>query len=86
MTSIIGKDIHELLVQESRVAVSNSNNAIMSATIPDGYKFLCWVGFGVDGTATWASSAYHMYTPTNIRVWLGMNVTGNVIGTYLVYR
>lgn len=85
MTSNIMMDIHEIQVKSVIVAKSNSNNVYLTANVPSGYKFLCWVGFGVSGAVDWANSSYNMWE-TYVRVWTGKTDSASIVGTYLVYR
>lgn len=83
--STLPMNIKEIKGMSVTVAKNNSNNAYLTANVPSGYKFLCWINFGVSGTVDWANSAYNAYDPY-VRVWTGLTNSTSIVGTYLVYR
>lgn len=83
--STIPMNITELKVLSVSAQKTNTNNVYLTASVPSGYKFLCWIGFGVSGAADWAATAYEYWHET-VRVWTGSNTTATVLGNYIVYR
>ena len=82
-TSIIPRQIHEIKYMKVTGTKNNSNNIYLTASVPSGYKFLCWSSFS--SILDWAASGNNLDQET-VRVWTGQTNSKDVTGDYLVYR
>jgi hypothetical protein len=78
-------NIKEIKYMHVEQAKTDTDNVYLTASVPSGYKFLCWTTFGVLGSVDWAGSAYDLSLLT-VRVWTGTTRNSTVMGSYLVYR
>lgn len=83
--SMIPMNVTEIKALSVSAQKTSTNNVYLTASVPSGYKFLCWTGFGVNGAVEWAGTAYELWRET-VRVWTGGSITATVMGTYIVYR